>query len=242
MQQLDSLAIIALAATVHASFQLSVSMFTVMSGHALSRKASHARLLRLSGSFILGVLLMIVLLLIGALFAIERIVGTGGEIPLITWAIASGLSVGVGVAVWAFYYRHRHSGTVLWLPRPFARFLEKRARRTKQAPEAFSLGMSSVVAELLFISAPGLIAALLLAGLPVHLQLSGLGLYVLIAGLPLWIIYFLVGGGHSLARIQHWRETNKRFLQFFAGSVLLVLGAYVYVDIVLGAGSVGRLW
>lgn len=36
------------------SFQLSVSVLTLLSGHALGRKTAHARLLRLTGGFIIG--------------------------------------------------------------------------------------------------------------------------------------------------------------------------------------------
>jgi hypothetical protein len=43
----------------------------------------------------------------------------------------------------------------------------------------------------------------------------------------------LIGGGHTISGIQRWREQNKRFLQFVAGSALIVLGFYVYVEQVL---------
>ena len=227
MQHFDSLAIIALAALIHASFQLSVSMLTVMSGHALGRKTAHARLLRLSGSFILGVMLMIVLLLC---FIAMMLQNSLTSIPPLFWAGAAGLSIGVGIAVWSFYYRHRRSGTVLWLPRPMASYLEKRARKTRYPAEAFTLGLGSVIGEILFAIAPLLIASLVLVTLPAPLQLGGLALYVIIASLPLFIIYLLIGGGHSLGKIQYWREANKRFLQFAAGSALLILGVYLYVD------------
>lgn len=227
MHYLDSLAIIALAALIHASFQLSVSMLTVMSGHALGRKTAHARLLRLSGSFILGGMLMITLLLCFTAMVLQNAFDT---VPPLVWAGASGLSVGVGIAVWSFYYRHRRTGTVLWLPRPMASYLEKRARKTRYPAESFTLGLGSVAAEILFAIAPLLIASLVLVRLPAPLQLGGLALYTLVASLPLIVIYLLIGGGHSLGKIQHWRETNKRFLQFAAGSALIILGAYLYVD------------
>ena len=229
MQHLDSLALIALAAAIHASFQLSVSMLTVMSGHSLSRKVSHGRLLRLAGSFLLGAALMIALLLS---FTAVILQNTLQDMPPILWAGVAGLSVGVGIAVWSFYYRHRRKGTVLWIPRPMASYLEKRARHTTHSAESFSLGLSSVIGELLFSCAPVITTSLLLITLPAPLQIGGLVLYVFIASLPLLVIYLLIGGGHSLAKIQRWREANKRFLQFTAGSALLILGAYLYVDTV----------
>lgn len=236
MQQLDSYAIIALAALIHASFQLSVSMLTVMSGHALSRRTSHRRLLRMAGSFVLGTAVMSVLL-IGTLVYLLRT--TAPSVPYLWWAIVCGLAIGVGIATWAFYYRHFQTGTVLWLPRPFAHFLEGRARRTKQSAEAFSLGLSSIIAELLFLLTPLLIAAFVIAYLPLSSQLLGLLLYVAVASLPLLIIYVLIGGGHSLAKIQQWRETNKRFLQFVAGGALIALGVYLYVDMVVTPVAAG---
>lgn len=231
MQHFDQFAIIGLAALIHASFQLSVSMLTVMSGHALSKKTSHGRLLRLAGGFTLGVWLMIALLL-SLLVVIWQ--NTFYAIPPLVWAAAAGLSIGVGLAVWLFYYRHRQQGTILWLPRPMAHYLERRARQTTYTAEAFGLGLSSVIGELIFSCAPILITSLVLIGLPVPLQIAGLVLYTTLAAFPLGIIYFLIGGGHSLAKIQRWREANKRFLQFTAGSALMILGAFLYVDTVVG--------
>lgn len=234
MQYFDSLAFIALAAAIHASFQLSVSMLTLMSGHSLSKKSSHGTLLRLAGGFVLGAMLMIALLLC---FCAVILQNTLNPIPSILYAAAGGLCVGVGVAVWLFYYRHRRSGTILWIPRPIASFLEKRAKQTSYAAESFSLGMSSVIGELVFSCAPLIVASLILIPLPAPWQLGGIALYTIIASAPLGIIYLLIGGGHSLAKIQRWREMNKRFLQFTAGSALVILGSYVYIGAIYGSGG-----
>ena len=51
-------------------------------------------------------------------------------------------------------------------------------------------------------------------------------------------VWVLIGSGHTLARIQQWREANKHFMQFTAGAGLIVLGFFVYVYQVLGS-SVG---
>lgn len=114
-----------------------------------------------------------------------------------------------------------------------ANYLSSRARSTKLAPEAFGLGLTSVLGELLFGLAPMLAAALLLSRLEPPYQLAGLLIYTLIATLPLFIIVMVVGGGRTLARVQRWRENNKRFLQFAAGSALIILGSYIYVDIIM---------
>lgn len=231
MQIYEIGAIILLAAAVHASFGLSISMLTVMSGHALGKRTAARRVLRLSSAFALGVMTMIMLMV--SLLALVVANFLPKETPQIIWSGVCGLMVGLGVAVWAFYYRHREQGTVLWLPRSLAGYLSVRSRATKQPAEAFGLGLSSVFAELLFTAAPMLLTALLLVRLDAPLQIVGLIGYSLLASLPLFIITMLVGGGHSLSKIQRWREQNKRFLQFAAGSALIILGMMLYVDTVL---------
>lgn len=236
----NSFAIIAFAALIHASFQLSVSMLTLMSGHAIGSKASHAKLLRLTNMFTFGVALMTILLLSVIAFILQQYLGA--TIPAVVWASACGLLIGLGVAVWAFYYR-RTPGTSLWLPRSMARYLANRTKSTKQSAEAFSLGMSSVIAELIFIFAPMVVSALALLQLDPGMQIVGVAVYAFISLLSLLIVNGLIGSGHKLSRIQKWREDNKRFLQFAAGSGLLILGFYLYVDkiVAIGAASSGVL-
>lgn len=218
------------SAMIHASFQLSVSVISVMSGHALGAKTALSRLGRLTTAFSIGTATMVALSVSFLALLITNIFAT---LPAIAWSIVSGLMVGIGVAVWLFYYRHNTSGTVLWLPRPLADYLSKRARATKIAPEAFALGLASVVGEAVFNIAPSLLAALLLAQLAPPQQLAGLLTYTIIAILPVFLITMQIGAGVSIAKIQRWRERNKRFLQFAAGSALIILGVYVYVQEVL---------
>lgn len=225
-----SFAIILLAALIHASFQLSVSVLTLMSGHALGNKTAHDRLLRLTGGFLLGAGVMTLLLVAFISFVFSQLFASGT--PLVLWAASCGAVVGVGVAVWLFYYRDGR-GTGLWLPRGLARYLDVRSKATKQAGEAFGLGLTSVITELLFILAPMIIASLVLIRLPANQQLFGILLYTTVSLLPLLIVSVLIGGGHRLSGIQRWRETNKNFLQFTAGSGLLILGIYVFIERVI---------
>lgn len=230
MNILDAFIIVAVAALIHASFQLSVSMLTLLSSHTIGAKRSHGRLLGLTNAFTSGVLVMTVLLLSTISLIIEASVDTKAH--AVVWIATCGLMFGLGIAVWIFYYR-KEQGTTLWLPRALARYLSDRTKATKQSAEAFSLGLSSVLAELLFILAPILVSALVLVQLEPIWQLTGVALYTLISLFPLFVINGLVGSGHKISHIQKWREQNKVFLQFIAGGSLVALGFYVYVDQVL---------
>ncbi len=227
---ISSLAIIAFAALIHASFQLSVSMLTLLSGHAIGAKTAHARLLRLTSSFVLGVAVMTLLVVSFTSFLFQQLFV--GNTPPLAWAVACGLLFGLGIAVWTFYYR-RQPGTSLWLPRSVARYLADRTKATRQSAEAFGLGLSSVTGELIFIIAPIIVASLVLIRMEPAWQLVGIATYTIVSLLSLLIVHTLIGGGHKLSRIQKWREDNKRFLQFAAGGGLLILGFYVYVDQVI---------
>lgn len=230
MNTLTLIAIIALAALIHASFQLGVSMLTLLSGHALGSKARHRKVLNLISSFSLGAMVMTMLLLCAIAYVAFALYGTFA--PPFAWSVACGVMAGIGVAVWIFYYRGSN-GTTLWVPRPLARMLYGRIKATEYAAEAFSLGLTGVLAELLFIVAPLTAAAFCLVQLPHYLQIVSIIIYVLVASSPLLVVAVLVGGGHRISRIQKWREQNKRFLQFAAGSALFVLGFYIYVNAVL---------
>ncbi len=228
MDVLQGFIIITVAGLIHASFQLGVSALTLLSSHTIGRKRSHMQLLRLSGSFVVGVAIM-TLLLLSFLSLILLQLHPDNSPSLTLWSAASGLAVGIGIAIWLFYYR-RQNGTSLWLPRSFAKHLHDRTKATRHSTEAFSLGLVSGIAELVFTIAPLLITALILLELPTLWQLAGLALYTLLASLSVIATALLVGGGHSLGRIQKWREQHKLFLQFIAGSALMALGFYLYVE------------
>lgn len=228
MDTLTSLAIVGFAALIHASFQLSVSVLTLLSSHAIGAQKSQHRVKRLTTSFMFGAGVMTLLLLSFVSLIFLHIFGT--NVPLLVWALVCGLVLGIGIAVWLFYYRRGSKGTELWIPRSFADFLNTRSKKTHQSAEAFSLGVTSVLAELIFIVPTLAIAALVLLGLPSMWQLVGIALYTSISLLGLLIVWSLISRGNSLAPIQKWRIENKGFLQFSSGSALIVLGFFVYVS------------
>ncbi|OYX43922.1 hypothetical protein B7Y94_00690 [Candidatus Saccharibacteria bacterium 32-49-12] len=233
MDIISSLAIISFAALIHASFQLSVSVLTLISGHALGSQKSHRRLVALTASFVFGAVLMSLLLL--STIALVANQFTDGSIGNYLWIAACSLLIGVGFAVMFLYYRNE-DGTGLWIPESFADYLMRRTKATKSTTETFALGQTSVISEILFISAPLLVSALTLVQLPAGWQLIGIAVYAVISALPLILIWILVNSGHRLSAIQKWRESNKHFIQLASGSGLIILAVFVYTWMVLSSG------
>ena len=231
MDIITSFSIVALAGLIHASFQLSVGVLALLSGHALSAQKSNARILHLTTSYTIGAGVMTLLLISFISLVLLHLFGVNP--PLVVWAMAAGLVLGVGLAVWLFYYRRHSKGTELWIPRSFAQHLHSRSKAARTGVEAFSLGLTSVFAELVFIVPPMIISALVLISLPGVWQLAGLSLYTVMSMIGLIVTWTVIGSSRSTARIEQWRERNKRFLQFAAGSALIVLGFYVYVSKVI---------
>ena len=236
---ISSFAIIIFSGLIHASFQLSVSVMTLLSGHSLGRKTAHRRILKLLNNFITGVFVLTSTLIASIAYYFLIVIQHSVTTEQLIAAIVTGLLISISIATLVFYYR-RGDGTALWLPRDLARFLSKRTKSTKSRAEAFSLGMASVVAELVFILAPMSAAALAIVTLPdAWWQLLGIATYVFISLLPLFVVFALVGRGRKISRLQTWRENNKRFLQFASGGSLLILAGYVFVDRLLGINIYG---
>lgn len=232
MDIISSLSILALAGLIHASFQLSVSVLSLVNGHALGSKHSQERVLRLSTSFVIGATVMTLLLLSTLSLILLNIFVY--EIPAIAWSAVSGLMFSVGVAVWIFYYR-RTEGTSTWVPRPVAAYLTDRTKSTKSSIEAFALGMVSIFGELIFIIAPLLAASMVIINMPTSWQLAGIATYTIFSILSLVIVWVSIGSGHKVSKIQKWREQNKYFLQFIAGGGLIVMCFYLYTYEVLSS-------
>lgn len=236
---ISSLAIIVFSGFIHTSFQMSVSALTLLSGHSLGRKTAHKRVLRLMHSFIIGTVTLTTLLVLSLSYVFSSLISHSPELEQLLVAIISGLLAGLGIATWAFYYR-KGDGTALWLPRNFARYLSTRARRTKSNVESFGLGMTSMVAELLFTVAPMAAASLAIVSLPgIWWQLSGILLYVIVSSASLSAVFTVVGSGHKISHLQAWREKNKRFLQFIAGGSLIILSCFIFIDRLLGISLYG---
>ena len=91
-----SFAIILLAAVIHASFQLSVSVLTLLSGHALGRKSARSRLLKLVYGFIAGAGVITILLL--STIAFVLLSANVDTLPTL-WTLVSAAAIAIGIAV-----------------------------------------------------------------------------------------------------------------------------------------------
>lgn len=237
MDAISPLATIALAGFIHASFQLSISTLTLLGSRAVGAKVTHVRLLKLVGGFTVGAVIMTLLVVSFAAWWLQA--AFASTVPALAWAMVCGFLLGLCAAVWIFYYR-REPGTSLWIPRGLARYLLSRTKATHVTAEALSLGMTSVLAELLFIAGPVVVTALLLIELDPHWQLAGLAVYALTSLLPFVVVSVLIANGYNIGKIQRWRSNNKGFLQFIAGCGLIVLAFCVYVNKVSdGAAFIG---
>lgn len=237
MDTFTTLLVVAFAAFLHATFQLSVSVLTLLSGHSIGRKKSKMRLIHLTSTYVGGVFLMTILLVASLILSSSNLFGPYA--PTLIWAGVCGATVGIGISAWLFYYKRHSDGTELWIPRQIAKYLHDRTKDTKSGSESFGLGLMTGLGELLFTIAPLAISAMLLSSVAPNWQLIGIVIYASISLLPLIIVWLLVSSGYKISNIQHWRTENKWFLQFISGSGLVLLGLFLFINIVFPSAYFG---
>lgn len=228
-------AIVLAAALLHASFQLAVSVMTLLSGHALGQQRSHRRLIQLCSTYLAGNAAAVISLLFVATYILSVIPRPASWL----WLALTIFGVASGLSALLFYYRD--NGSRLWLPTKAADYLFERSKRTRRDFEAFGLGMLTTIAELPFIAAPLLFVAMMLRGEP-GLNHLGVGVgYTTLACLPLLVLFLLVGSGKRTSTLELWRANNRRFLQLISGCGLLIISLYAFSLFGLGGQEVG-LW
>lgn len=216
---------------VHICYQLSVSVLTHFSSHSLSRKTSDHRLLALGFSYSLGVIVTTVLVIV-TLASLAQLLLGGSKLLV---AVVVGLAPFIGLATVLWYYR-QGAGTRLWLPRPVAVYLLERSKETHSSLEASLLGAATVIGELPFLIGPILFITYVISLLAPASWVGWSLLYSTVAALPLLVATMYTTSGHSVARIQKWREMNKSFLQWTSGIALVLLTVYLTV-LQLGVSS-----
>lgn len=213
------------AVFVHACFQLSVSVLTLLNSHTIGRRLPNARLLNLNFWYIFGVIVMIALLQLGAI-ALHRL-AMAHDSTLTTTATLGILPL-VALLTVLFYYR-RGRGTQLWLPRPAADYITGRAKQTKSSVEAFVLGTATALTELPFAIAPLAIVAFVFQAFAADLWPQLAVGYAVAVCTPLVFVALYISSGHKVSSVQRWRENAKDFLKWTSAAMLLLLTVYIAV-------------
>lgn len=213
------------AVFVHACFQLSVSVLTLLSSHSIGRRLPNNRLFNLNFWYILGVGSMVAALQLAAI-ALHRQAMT--EDSTLTTAVTFGIIPFIALLIVLFYYR-RGRGTQLWLPRPAAEYITTRAKKTGSSVEAFALGMTTAVVELPFALAPLAIVAFGFQGFAAERWLSLSVGYALAVCTPLIFVAFYLSSGHKVSAVQRWREDAKGYLKWTSAVALVLLTVYLTV-------------
>ncbi|MBR3164026.1 hypothetical protein IKF15_01865 [Candidatus Saccharibacteria bacterium] len=222
MSDILCLATIMLAGVAQASLQLSLGglilLYHSSMGHHRKKKTR-----RLTRSYILGAGAISFLMVSASCYLISEFLR--GELSTAWLATLIGVLIASAVVMWVLYYKKGRS-TELWLPKAISRFIHRRARRTEDGVEAFSLGMLSAFAEMPMSIALYLVVANCVLNLSSGHVLAILG-YVVIVCLPMLILKGQVRLGKSAVAVQKWRVQNKQFGRLYAGSSFVVLGMFL---------------
>ena len=220
-----ALVVMAGAVFVHISFQLSVSVLTLLSSHTIGRRFASTKVLGLSIWYIVGVFAVTALLTLGSIVTID---GIESSYPNLVNGLPLMIAPLIALFVAAVYYR-RGRGTKLWLPRPVASYVTNRAKKATSGVEAFGLGATTAFAELPFTIAPLVLVGFMLHNLPSETWAGTAHFYALIIVTPLLFVAFYLSSGHKVSSVQKWREEAKNYLRWTSAIALVLLTFYVAV-------------
>lgn len=251
LTQIESYAAVFLAALISATLQLGLGCLLLLY-HASLGKHIPKKTKKLASSFTMGFAVMAILLLASITFIIGNTVKTLK--PEIMGGLVGAL-VALAILAWLFYYRRDEktgkmtlrdrilnkltadTTTELWIPRPIAKTLSARARKTESNPEAFSLGLLACFAELPFTFVLFIIAAGAIITLKPLEQLLAVILFATITLLPLVILSIALKHSKTVVEVQKWRAQNKNFLRLISGLGYLALGLFLWAFKVLGGAA-----
>jgi len=228
MSDLLSIATIVLAGIIQASLQFGLGGLVLLY-HSSTGRHKRRKTRYLAKSYIWGAGAVSFLGVNAGAFVILNLFG--GAMTQEWIMVCVGALAACSLVMWMGYYRDG-KGTELWLPKSFSRFITRRARRTNDNIEAFSLGILSAFAELpISIAIYFTVANCLLS---VRFPLLAAILYVAIAILPMFILKLSIKSGKNVVSAQKWRIRNKRFIKFFSGSGFAVLALFMVAFWIMG--------
>jgi len=219
----SAVGVIILAALAHASLQMNLGSLLLLYHESLGKHIKK-RTKFLVTNYISGVTFLIITSLAATAYFIHLFFGA--NLSVICLTILTSLLVALTICIWLFYYRSGRS-TELWLPKPIANYIARRAKQTDSNIEAFSLGVLSVVAELPFILALMLVSADSFLKLPALWQIVMILIYTAISVMPLVVLKLSIRHGKTAAEIQKWRLDNLDFTKLISSILFITLGLFL---------------
>lgn len=218
------IATIILAAITQASLQLGLGGLVLLYHNSMSRHRRKTTR-RLAKNYILGACAITFLMVCTFCFLIGNFFG--GALNTEWLLVCVGIFAACSIVMWLLYYRKGRRSTELWLPRSVARFIQKKARKTNDGIEAFSLGLLSSFAEMPLSIAIYFIVANCILNMSGHLQIIAAVSYAVAIALPLVILKINMKTGRSALEVQKWRVQNKAFAKIISGSSFMLLAVFV---------------
>lgn len=219
----SAIGVIVLAALAHATLQMNLGSLLLLYHESLGKHIKK-RTKFLVSNYIFGVFFLVLTSLAATAYFVFLFFGA--NLSTICLVVLAVVLVALTLCIWLFYYRTGRS-TELWLPKPVAKYIMKRAKHTDSNIEAFALGLLASFAEAPFFIVLMLITADSLLKLSMPLQIAMLTIYTVIALLPLVILRLAVRHGKTVVEIQKWRLNNKNFLKALSGTLFITLAIFL---------------
>ena len=230
MSVLASIGIVFLAMLIMVSLQLVPGVFALFF-HYTTGKYSFQKASSLSLFFIIGTEIISAFFFISAFFISYSLFlnDLNPRNNIVTW-IFVGILIALSIICLFFYYKHPYSkDTELFIPRRFAKALDRRARTVRNPSDAFVLGALSNVYEL-FITLPlYIITATEIMWMHSEYFADDFLtiLYILVSAIPLINLYYSFRTNHNLANIQRSRVKNKLFHRITMSLSLLTIAVLI---------------
>ncbi len=197
--------------------------------HYGSGKYSKFKVDDLSIFFIIGfeTLIALMFILFNFLFCALSFTKINLENPILIWIII-GILVALSVAYFCFYYQ-KGPGTKLFISRTIAQNFDKKAQTVKSRSDAFALGFTAGIPELLFTIPLYFISTieiskLCLSDIPCCALII---IFIILSAVPLFIQHAFFRTNHNLADFEKNRIKNKTFFRFFTSFLYLILAIFI---------------
>ena len=228
MNNFTPLSIAILSMLIIASLYLIPGVFALFY-HYASGKYSAKKVGDLSIFFILGAetLPALIFIMINSIIYALSFINLDLRNNIFLWTTV-GLLFALGIAFFCFYFR-RGNGTRLFITRKTASNFEKKASLVKTNSDAFVLGLTSGIPELIFTFPLYLIVFIEITRYYIF-SISCSFIFILFIFLtitPLFFVYTYFKIGNNLANYLRKRASNKTFFRFFVPILYFILALLI---------------